>query len=119
MVESGLLYMQAETSQRPYARPTSESDVDRLSIFRKFLHSSELEKSLNKQRGAKQNIRIDSVEAEINQMHTNIARSFLRLTNLDNQVFDRLGRYENKLSAVKWLSRSKCCLASFLRASSF
>jgi hypothetical protein len=97
MVESGLLYMQAETSQRPYARPTSESDVDRLSIFRKFLHSSELEKSLNKQRGAKQNIRIDSVEAEINQMHTNIARSFLRLTNLDNQVFDRLGRYETTL----------------------
>jgi hypothetical protein len=63
--------------------------VDSLSIFRKLLHSSELE-------GAKEDIRIDSVRTK-NQANTNIARSFLRLTNLDNHVFDRLGRYETTL----------------------
>jgi hypothetical protein len=29
--------------------------------------------------------------------HLNIARSFLRLANLDNGAFDRLGRYETRL----------------------
>jgi hypothetical protein len=96
IVESGLLNMQAETIQSPCSRPTNEYDVDRLSIFRKFLHPSDLEKPLSKQQGAKENIRIDSVGAT-NQTHTNIARSFLQLTNLDNQVFERLGRYETTL----------------------
>jgi len=91
IVESGLLNMQAETFQ---TRPTSEYDVDRLSIFRKFLHLSELEKPMRKQGGAKENTKIDSAGAQTNQTNTNIARSFLRLTNLDNQVFERLGRYE-------------------------
>jgi len=95
IVESGLLNMQAETIQSPCSRPTNE-DVDRLSIFRKFLHPSDLEKPPSKQQGAKENIRIDSVGAT-NQTHTNIARSFLQLTNLDNQVFERLGRYETTL----------------------
>ena len=92
IVESGLLNMQAETIQSPCSRPTSESDVDRLSIFRKFLHSSDLEKSMSKQREDK-----DDIGAERNQTNANIARSFLRLTNLDNQVFERLGRYETTL----------------------
>jgi hypothetical protein len=96
IVESGLLNMQAETIQSPCSRPTNEYDVDRLSIFRKFLHSSDLEKPLSKPQGAKENIRINSVGAT-NQTHTNIAHSFLQLTNLDNQVFERLGRYEATL----------------------
>jgi hypothetical protein len=96
IVESGLLNMQAETIQSPCSHPTNEYDVDRLSIFRKFLHPSDLEKPLSKQQGAKENIRIDSVGAT-NQTHTNIARSFLRLTNLDNGIFERLGRYEINL----------------------
>src|SRR5215510_7295662 len=54
IVESGLLNIQAETTQSPSSRPTSEYDVDRLSIFRKFLHSSELEKPISKQQGAKE-----------------------------------------------------------------
>jgi hypothetical protein len=91
IVESGLLNMQAETFQ---TRPTSEYDVDRLSIFRKFLHLSDLENPMRKQQGAKENTKIDSAGAQTNQTNTNIARSFLRLTNLDNQVFERLGRYE-------------------------
>jgi hypothetical protein len=96
IVESGLLNMQAETIQSPCSRPTNEYDVDSLSIFRKFLHSSDLEKPLSKQQGAKENIGIDSLGAT-NQTHTNIAHSFLQLTNLDNQVFERLGRYETTL----------------------
>ena len=96
IVESGLLNMQAETIQSPYSRPTREYDVDKLSIFRKFLHSCELEKPVSKQRGGKEDIIIDLVGAK-NHSNTNIARSFLRLTNLDNQVFERLGRYETTL----------------------
>jgi hypothetical protein len=38
-------------------------------------------------------IRSDKGETD----HTNIARSFLRLTNLDSHVFARLGRYETGL----------------------
>ena len=97
IVESGLLNVQAETIQSPCSRPTSNYDVDRLSIFRKFLHSSDLEKLISKQQGAKKNIRTDSIEAETNQANKNIARSFLRLTSLDGQVFERLGRYETTL----------------------
>jgi hypothetical protein len=93
IVESGLLNMQAETFQ---TRPTSEYDVDRLSIFRKFLHSSELEKPMRKQ-GGKEDIGTDSIGAETNQPNTIIARSFLRLTNIDNQIFERLSRYEMTL----------------------
>jgi len=99
IVESGLLNMQAETIQSPCSRPTNE-DVDRLSIFRKFLHSSPLESPMSKQQGAKEDVRIDSIHsnrAETNQTNANIARSFLQLTNLDNQVFERLGRYETTL----------------------
>ena len=59
IVESGLLNVQAETIQSPYSRPTSNYDVDRLSIFRKFLHSSDLEKLMSKQPGAKKNIRTE------------------------------------------------------------
>jgi hypothetical protein len=97
IVESGLLNMQAETIQVPCSRPTSEYDVDRLSIFRKLLHSSDLETPMSKPQGAKDDITIDSVGSETNQTNTSIARSFLRLTNLDNQVFERLARYETNL----------------------
>jgi len=100
IIESGLLNIQAETIQSPCSRTTSECAVDRLSIFRKLLHSSALENPMSKQQGAKEDIRIDSIHsngARTNQSTANIARSFLRLTNLDNQVFDRLGRYETTL----------------------
>jgi hypothetical protein len=97
IVESGLLNMQAEAIQSPCSRPTREFDVDRLSIFRKFLHSSDLEKSMSKQQDENHDIGVDSIGAETNQTNANIARSFLRLTNLDNQVLERLGRYETTL----------------------
>jgi hypothetical protein len=97
IVESGLLNMQAETTLSPYSRPTSEPDVDSLSIFRKLLHSRELENPMTKQQGAKENTKIDAAGAHTNQTNTNIARSFLRLTSLDDRVFERLGRYETTL----------------------
>jgi hypothetical protein len=52
---------------------------------------------MRKQQGSKEDIGIDSIAAETNQTHTIIARSYLRLTNLDNQVFERLVRYETTL----------------------
>jgi hypothetical protein len=102
IVESGLLNIQAEKIcyQSTRLRPTSEHDVDRLSIFRKFLRPIDLENRAGQQKEVSGDIRIDSIHSngtETNQTNTNIARSFLRLTNLDNQVFERLGRYETNL----------------------
>jgi hypothetical protein len=100
IVESGLLNMQAESIQSPCLRPTGEYDADRLSIFRKFLHSNALENPMSRQQRAKEDIGIDSIHSngpETNRTNTDVARSFLRLTNLDNQVFERLGRYETNL----------------------
>src|SRR5215510_4326584 len=97
IIESGLLNMQAKTIQSPCSRPTSEYDVDKLSIFRKFLHSGDLEKPMRMQQGGKEDIGIDSIGAETNQTNTIIACSFLRLTSLDSQIFERLGRYETNL----------------------
>jgi hypothetical protein len=99
IVESGLLNMQAETIQSPCSRPTSEYAVDRVSIFRKFLRPLDVESRSGQQTEAN-DIWIDSIHsngAETNRTNTNIARSFLRLTNLDNRVFERLGRYETNL----------------------
>jgi hypothetical protein len=99
IVESGLLNMQAETIQSPCSRPTSEHDVDRVSIFRKLWRPLDVESRSGRQTEAN-DIRIDSIHsngAETNRTNTNIARSFLRLTNLDNRVFERLGRYETNL----------------------
>ena len=102
IVESGLLNMQAEMilDQSTCSRPLIEIDTDRLSIFRKFLQPNDLENPMRKQQGAKEDIRVTPIRshrAETNQTNTNIARSFLSLTSLDNQVFERLGRYEINL----------------------
>src|SRR5262245_4918642 len=97
IIESGLLNIQAETIQSPSSRPASAYDVNKLSIFRKFLHSSDIENPMRKQQGNKENMGIDSIRAETNQANTYIARSFLRLTSIDNQAFERLGRYETNL----------------------
>jgi hypothetical protein len=102
IVESGLLNMQAEMilDQSTCSRPLFEIDRDRLSIFRKFLQPNDLENPMRKQQRAKEDIRVTPIHshrAETNQTNTNIARSFLSLTSLDNQVFERLGRYEINL----------------------
>ena len=97
-VESGLLTIQAGIirDQRACARPTIELNMDRLSIFRKFLRPIDLESSHEQE--TKEGIRVDSVQSDKGETdHTNIARSFLRLTNLDSRVFERLGRYETNL----------------------
>jgi len=102
IVESGLLNIQAEKicDQSARSRPTREQDLDRLTIFHKFLRPLDLDTQSGQDQEASGDIRMDSirsVEAETNQTNTNIARSFLRLTSLDNQVFERLGRYETNL----------------------
>src|SRR5215471_2615009 len=102
IVESGLLNIQAEKicNQSARSRPTREQDLDRLSIFHKFLRPLDLDTRSGQDQEASGDIRMDSIRsvgAETNQTNTNIARSFLRLTSLDNQVFERLGRYETNL----------------------
>jgi hypothetical protein len=102
IIESGLLNIQVEKigDQSARSQPTREPDLDRLSIFHKFLRPHDLEPRSGQEQDASGDIRIDSigsVGAETNQTNTNIARSFLRLTSLDNQVFERLGRYETNL----------------------
>jgi len=102
IVESGLLNIQAEKicNQSARSRPIREQDLDRLSIFHKFLRPLDLDTRSGQDQEASGDIRMDSIRlagAETNQTNTNIARSFLQLTSLDNQVFERLGRYETNL----------------------
>jgi hypothetical protein len=102
IVASGLLNIQAERirDQSIWSRPTGQHDVYRLSIFRKLLPPIDLERRTGKQQEVSGDIRTDSIHsngAETNQTNTNIARSFLRLTSLDDRVFERLGRYETNL----------------------
>src|SRR5262249_9509875 len=101
IIESGLLNMQAEMiCDQGASRPTTELNTDRLSIFRQFLRPIDLEIPTIKQQEAREDIRVDSIhsdKAETTQTNTNIARSFLRLTSLDDRVFEQLGRYETNL----------------------
>jgi hypothetical protein len=95
IIESGLLNIQAGIIRyQTAARANIEHNTDRLSIFRRFLGPIDLESPT---RG---DIRVDSIhldKPETNQPNTNIARSFLRLTSLDDRVFEHLGRYGTNL----------------------
>src|SRR5262249_36511197 len=87
-IESGLLSIQPVTIRdHSAARPTIELNRDRLSIYREFLRP-ELESP-----GHEQHMKEEKGELD----NTNIARSFLRLTDLDSRIFERLGRYETSL----------------------
>jgi hypothetical protein len=102
IVESGLLNLQAEKicDQSMRLGSTGEHDGDKLSILRRFLRPLDLESRVGEQKEASEDIRRDSIHkngAETNQTNTNIASSFLRLTSLDSQVFERLNRYETSL----------------------
>jgi hypothetical protein len=69
-----------------------------LSIFRQFLRPIDLENPMHEQQETKEDIGVNSIRPDNGETdHTNIARSFLRLTNLDSCVFERLGRYETNL----------------------
>jgi hypothetical protein len=69
-----------------------------MSIFRQFLRPIDLESPVHEQQKTKEEIRANSIRSDKGETdHTNIARSFLRLTDLDSRVFERLGRYETSL----------------------
>jgi hypothetical protein len=95
IIESGLLNIQAGLIRdQTTARANIEHNTVRLSIFRGFLGPIDLESPTGG------DIRVGSIhldKAETNQPNTNIARSFLRLTSLDDRVFEHLGRYETNL----------------------
>src|SRR5262249_36237489 len=100
IVESGLLSIQAGIirDQSACARPTIELKMDRLSIFRQVLRPIDLESPMHERRETKEEIGVNSIRSDKGETdHSNIARSFLRLTNLDSRIFDRLGRYETSL----------------------
>src|SRR5262245_50473175 len=63
IVESELLNIQAEMicDQRTRSRPTSDYDVDRLSVFRKFVRPLDLQSRTGQQKEASEDIRIDSI----------------------------------------------------------
>ena len=97
-IESGLLSIEARIIRDPSAaRPTIELNTDRLSIFRQFLRPID-ESPAHEQQKTKEEIRANSIRSDRSETdHTNIARAFLWLTNLDSRVFERLGRYETNL----------------------
>jgi hypothetical protein len=96
-IESGLLSIQAVMIRdHSAARPSIELNTDSLSIFRQFLRP-ELESQRHEQH-KKEEIAVNAIRSDKGETdHTNIARSFLRLTDLDSRVFERLGRYETSL----------------------
>jgi hypothetical protein len=98
IVESGLLNIQARIIRdQTAARVNIEHNTDRLSLFRRFLRPID---PISKLQGACGDTRVDSIhldKPETNQPNSNIARSFLRLSSLDDRVFERLGRYETNL----------------------
>jgi hypothetical protein len=100
-IESGLLSIQAVIIRdHSAARPSIELNTDSLSIFRQFLRP-ELESQRHEQH-KKEEIAVNAIRSDKGETdHTNIARSFLRLTNLDRHVFARLGRYERQAYGVK------------------
>ena len=97
-IESGLLSIQAVMIRdHSTARPSIELNTDSLSIFRQFLHP-ELESPIHEQHKTTEEIAVNAIRSDKGETdHTNIARSFLRLTDLDSRVFERLGRYETSL----------------------
>ena len=97
-IESGLLSIQAVMIRdQSAARPSIELNTDSLSIFRQFLRPID-ESPAHEQQQTKEEIRANSIRSDKSETdHTNIARSFLRLTDLDSRVFERLGRYETSL----------------------
>ena len=93
-IESGLLSL--INGDHSAARPSIELNTDSLSIFRQFLRP-ELESQRHEQH-KKEEIAVNAIRSDESETdHTNIARSFLRLTDLDSRVFERLGRYETSL----------------------
>jgi hypothetical protein len=97
-IESGLLSIQAVMIRdHSTARPSIELNTDSLSIFRQFLRP-ELESPIHEQHKTTEEIAVNAIRSDKGETdHTNIARSFLRLTDLDSRVFERLGRYETSL----------------------
>jgi hypothetical protein len=94
-IESGLLSIQAGII-RDQSAPRPSINTDRLSIFRQFLRP-ELESPRHEQHKTMKEIALNARSDKSEPDHSNIARSFLRLTDLDSRVFERLGCYETSL----------------------
>jgi hypothetical protein len=102
-IENGLLQIQCDILHERRMRGQAETPTDRLELIAKLLTGTPrtTENANNCPDGHTTNgvhkapvadpLRLDR------QRHFDLARCFLRLTNLDNGLFERLGRYETRL----------------------
>ena len=91
--------IQADALRKRNAPNNEQSDRSRLSVFYNLIPpcATEGQIGIDQQRGERNtNVRTRHF-AKSNNAHSDLARSFLRLANLDNGVFERLGRYEMSL----------------------
>lgn len=94
--------IQADILRKRNAQKAEQPDKNKLSIFYRLISPlvSEGQIDLGQQSG-ESNGNIEPIQAEHfakpKIVRSNIARSFLQLTNLDSGAFERLGRYEMSL----------------------
>ncbi len=101
-IETGLLQIQGEIQRErktmfEMARPSSEA-MNKL-IYRVF--GAEKERAAEKRGKSDFNSSVENAKSDLDELSQNnpspekdIARCFLRLSNCNNGLFDRLGRYE-------------------------
>jgi hypothetical protein len=97
-IESGLINIQADALRKRNTPNSKQPDRSKLNVFYNLIPPCPTEQIGSDQQGSERNtsVRIRHL-VKSNTARSDIARSFLRLANLDNGVFERLGRYEMSL----------------------
>jgi hypothetical protein len=99
-IESGMLTIQATASRKRKVAREKDFDPEKLRPFYELIPSlapqaqTELERTSAKQNSESRN---SADSPEHNRVRTKIAESFIRLSRLDSDIFERLGRYEMRL----------------------
>lgn len=100
-IESGLLNIQAEDRRKRRTTNRSLAGKNKLSVFYRLIPSvaPEVQSDFDHSGEQYENVKPSYAESLSNQKsnRSNIARAFLQLANLDQGVFERLGRYEMSL----------------------
>ncbi len=99
-IESGMLTIQATASRKRKVAREKDFDPEKLKLFYELIPSlapqaqAELQLTSAKQNSEPRNS-ADPLEHTL--VRTTIAESFMRLSRLDSDIFERLGRYEMRL----------------------
>ena len=100
-IESGLLDIQSTTLRKPRATTTERSNKNGLHAFYALIPSLVPTKKGDPGQCAEAIKDVGSMQLELfakpGLRRSDIARSFTRISNLDNDVFEKLGRYEMRL----------------------